>query len=114
MNTDEITAPEFGKRFRQLLNTIRTANALPLNANRSMVFASDTGTGKEGVKGARVMHCFDAFSMAWMAAANSRRPQAPRPAWAHGSIPHRGREAALLTVEAPRWLETNDSRIDKL
>ena len=55
------TPETFSRRFNDLLALIRIVGFAPLSVLRSQSFAQAKNNGKLGIKGQRVLHCFDAF-----------------------------------------------------
>ena len=100
---EEVEAPLFAGALRTLIKLTRVAGRPPLYCLRSQSFASDKGTGKMGVKGARVMHAFDSFGMAFFGGLMKRRELPKAEPFAHGGYPGRSTDGAILTIAAAAW-----------
>eukprot|EP00959_Pyramimonas_sp_CCMP1952_P345524 7235831-Pyramimonas_sp.AAC.1 len=93
----------FSRRYNDLLALIRLTGAFPLTAIRSQAYAAPKNNSKQGIKGQRILHCFDSFGMSYFGylQRTSRRPRAPD--FAHGGIRGRRREGAILSLSAACW-----------
>eukprot|EP00959_Pyramimonas_sp_CCMP1952_P009521 198721-Pyramimonas_sp.AAC.1 len=76
---------------------------MPLGSYRSLSFSSDKANGKNNICGNRIMHCYDAFSMAWHSGTPSRTTGAWAPTWAQGGIAHRSRESSTTIIMCNKW-----------
>ncbi len=71
----------------------------------------DKRSGKQGSKGLRLIRLSDPVGMAWFAATMGRGPAKDTDLdFAHGSVPNRSRESALMIQQARTW-QTKDFRI---
>ena len=95
---------KFVELFAEVLVKVRIAGSAPLNWNRSAAFASSKHNGKKGVRGLRLMHCFDCIGMGFFGGLAKKVGQPPElPAWTQGSLVGRAREAAILTMLSGSW-----------
>ena len=97
---------KFIQRMKDTLTQIRRTARTPMNWARAWSFSSSKNKGKAGVAGLRLMHCFDCVGMArYHRVANwAGEPWEKKvPHWAQGSIPHRRRETAILSMRSASW-----------
>eukprot|EP00959_Pyramimonas_sp_CCMP1952_P233552 4881142-Pyramimonas_sp.AAC.1 len=65
-DNDRKFVPEaFSRRYNDMLALIRIVGSAPLGSIRSQAFSQSKNHQKQGIKGQRVLHCFDAFGMSY-------------------------------------------------
>lgn len=69
---EKFEAVAFQLRMKEFLTMVRRRCNTPLQWDRSYASSADKGNGKEGIKGLRMLHCFEAASMAWFGGVAAR------------------------------------------
>ncbi|CAK0909260.1 unnamed protein product, partial [Prorocentrum cordatum] len=100
----DITPTAFLHKYQQFVTLVRETDQVPLSFLRSQMFAHSKDSGVIGIRGQRLLHCFDSCSMSWFGQLARRLRVPPKfPSFAHGGIPGRRREGAILALSSAMW-----------
>ena len=105
-----LKCPETESRIQHVLLHSRQTRCAPLRRGASNGFSADLKNGKAGCIGLRLMHVFCAWGMGFYSSLQAKDDSETWPSWVHGSIPHKSREGALVTILSCLW-KANDLKL---
>ena len=97
---EKVRLPAVWQIFKLLLIHICRTSVTPYFFNVSMGWELDKYNGKSGVHAIRILHLFCSLSKLFYTAILCLGQRPPEPQCAHGCIPHRRREGAILVQES--------------
>ena len=92
----------FYNKFKEVMVQIRRTVRTPVDWHRSKAFLQSKNNTAGGIRGQRVIHCFDHAGAAWYSAQLKEHPPNPM-YWEHGGWRGRSREEAIIVQNQSQW-----------